>query len=115
VLDLLKPSQSRQHNKDEIKIKQKQQYNRTHGVKAKQFAEDTSVYVKMYSNNKWTKEESSNALVKYNVLLDTQDRLVRAHANQLRLRVLEAAPETQDQQLPSDILLETFNIPHTDN
>lgn len=116
VLDLLKPPQASSYHKDENKIKQEQQYNQKHGVKAKQFEPDDLVYVKIYNNNKWQwtsgKIIERSGQVLYNVLLDTQDRLVRSHANQLRLRISSEA-EQCNQQLPSDILLDTFDIPTT--
>lgn len=114
VLDLLKPPRPRSHGKSQIALNQELQYNRKHGVKARHYRATTPVYVKTYSNNKW--KWTSGTIVErlgrvlYVVLLDSEDCLIRAHVNQLRLRTLQET-EASRTQLPLDVLLETFDIP----
>ncbi|KYN06973.1 Uncharacterized protein K02A2.6 [Cyphomyrmex costatus] len=102
VLDLLKPSIRQQPQKDDIKLRQEQQFNRKHGVKSKAFEVDSEVYVKIYNINKWKwipgKIVERIGQVLYNVAVPTRQRLVRAHANQLRPRFsVETKESPQDE------------------
>ncbi|XP_011068563.1 PREDICTED: uncharacterized protein K02A2.6-like [Acromyrmex echinatior] len=51
VLDLLKLPIRQQSQKDDIKLRQQQQFNRKHGVKPKAFGVNSEV--KICNNNKW--------------------------------------------------------------
>jgi len=116
IFELLKPPTQRHPHKDDNKLRQEQQFNRKRGVKLKAFDVDSEVYVKIYNNNKWEwipgKVIERVGQVLYNVSVETRHRLIRAHANQLRLRFPSGTEKiSQDYQMPLDILLETFDFP----
>ncbi|KYN50233.1 Uncharacterized protein K02A2.6, partial [Cyphomyrmex costatus] len=118
TLDLLKPSEcsAAQPEKPLPKQRQEEQYNRRHAVKSKSFEPGTKVYVQIHTYNKWSwiPEEVVEKVGKviYNVLVETRSHLVRAHANQIKLRAItdnDDSSQQQELQLPLEILVNAFD------
>jgi len=111
-LDLLRPT-SRQASKNEKQLKQEMQYNRKHGTQKKEFSPGTLVFVQVHTVNKWTwipgEIVERVGKVIYNVLVPTRRRLVRAHANQLKLR----HDSNEEKELPAETLFNVFDFTDT--
>ena len=101
-LDLLKPQVN---TTTERQSKMEQQFNEHHGAKAKEFEIGDKVFVKQHSaNNKW-RWVSGEILRKRGAVMyyvQTDERIVSAHANQLKRRFTFIGND--------NVLLEAFDI-----
>jgi len=111
-LDLLRPT-FRQASKNEKQLKQEMQYNRKHRTQKKEFSPGTLVFVQVHAVNKWTwipgEIVERVGKVIYNVLVPARRHLVRAHANQLKLR----HDNNEEKKLPAEILFNVFDFTDT--
>lgn len=106
-LDLLKPSDT---FKDDRNTKMEAQFDHKHGAKWKEFAEGDDVYYKFPRHNGWrwlpAVVVAKRGAVDYiiSVTTGTDEREIKAHANQLTNRYTDA---------PSDenLLLDMFDLP----
>lgn len=88
MLDLLKPPAVNSPTRNE---KMENQFNTHHGAKPKEFAVGASVYYQLHSGNaswQWTPAKVTKKIGQVNYEIKTNSgRLVKAHANQLKLRL----------------------------
>lgn len=122
TFDLLIPeiSSGEDVEPDDRKIKQNEQFNKKHGTKPKQFEISDPVFVKIHRRNtfEWIPAKVIERIgkVMYNVILEDNSRLVRAHCNQMRTRVVNSSSSKNDNSksdsysLPLQILLDEFEI-----
>jgi hypothetical protein len=97
--------------------KMENQYNRRHGAKEKNLKPKEKVKIRLQhkKGEKWLEgcviERIGNAM--YNVLIDKNNKVVRAHADQLiSIETSEWEPSKQQNfQLPYEILMEVFSLP----
>lgn len=105
---------------DVRKVKQNEQFNKKHGAKPKYFEISDPVFVKVHRRNtfEWIPAKVIERIgkVMYNVILEDYSRLVRAHCNQMRTRVVNSSScennnlKSNSYSLPLQILLEEFEI-----
>lgn len=93
--------------------KQENQFNKKHGAIKKSFNRGDKVAVMRFYNNKrnWCNatiiEKVGNVL--YNVLLQHNGKLIRAHSNQMRK--IDCNLDGKHQNIPLNILLQDFRLP----
>ncbi|XP_055903103.1 uncharacterized protein K02A2.6-like [Eupeodes corollae] len=101
-------------NQPVINEKQNLSFNRQYGAKHRSFAVGDAVFVKLYRSNKsrWIPGEILERVgaVNYNVRVNTRDRLVRSHTNQIRPRSSTQTSSTPTAQIPLSTLLQDFNM-----
>ncbi|XP_036341085.1 uncharacterized protein K02A2.6-like, partial [Rhagoletis pomonella] len=116
-LDLLKPKALRDTQFELVhqKHRMKQQFDRKHGAKQKSFCSEDTVYACVHTNNnsfQWMPRKVVERVgkVMYNVLLDNQ-KLIRAHANQLRQRFCDSPEQSTKKEMNSSkMLIDAFGL-----
>lgn len=105
TFDQLKPPDSPQCKRN---IKMEKQFNKKHGAKKREFNIDDTVFVMIHKGNSWHWEEGwiidKIGFVNYSVA--TKDRVVHAHANQIKPRF----PDAEDKDTDPFALLSLFEV-----
>lgn len=106
TLDLLKPPEivnTKRNSKMEIQL------NKKHGAKNRTFNIDDTVFVMIHKGNSWYWEEGwiIDRLGNVNYSVSTKDKLIRAHANQIKTRFIDSLSE--DSSLSLFTIFENFN------
>lgn len=114
ILNLLHPRRREPANRNE---QQNQQFNKKHGTVPRSFKAGDAVYAKVFTANKWKWSAGiiieSIGRVNYNVLLENNHgrrKLIRSHANQLKLRETPCKMTNKSNESPLSILIDMFGL-----
>lgn len=93
IFDLMKPPINEHLSRN---FKMENQFNSKHGAKQRTFSIGDTVWVKIHQENSFSWKEGviTKKIGKVNYLVETEDRKIHAHTNQMRQRFTSTSPES---------------------
>lgn len=105
IFDCLKPPKKTIIKRN---VNMENQFNSKMGAKAREFNVGDPVYVQVHSNNTWRWEEAviNEKIGNVNFMVETEDRLIHSHTNQLKPRYTSSTQSSSN--IPFNVLLDLF-------